>query len=251
MDPTHLNPSSCPHPIHVLPNGHIPSRLAHLTEPNRRSLGKLGSRCRTQEGRRAGALSRGGRRAVRATSATGRSAPVYRVFSATGMSAPAPSFRGRNSSRRHAPRATAATTAASTIMLFTFMVFSPSSARGKPNAAGGCFRRPDFGHFASSAMPPAMQAHAKPILNQCMRVRERSAATEVGTARLAVEVGMGRSVCSSALRRSTNERISHFSPRLLLLHRTACSLSDSIRQVQCGIVMCIEITNRLQIFHVI
>ena len=114
-------------------------------------------------------LPRRSQSGTRHPSATDRSAPVYRVFSATGMSAPAPSFRGRNSSRRHAPRATAATTAASTIMLFTFMVFSPSSARGKPNAAGGCFRRPDFGHFASSAMPPAMQAHAKPILNQCMR----------------------------------------------------------------------------------
>src|SRR6516165_5368822 len=133
-------------------------------------------------------------------------------------------------------------------MLFTFMVFSPSSARGQTQCGWWrCFRRPDFGHFASSAIPPTMQAHAKPILNQCMRVRERSAAT----ARLAVEVGMGRSVCSNALRRSTNERISHFSPRLLLLHGTACSLSDGIRQVQCGLVMCIEITNGLQIFHII
>src|SRR5262249_25290106 len=65
---------------------------------------------------------------TRYLSATGRPAPISRAFSATGMPAPAPSFRGRYSSRRHAPRATAATTAASTIMLFTFMVFSPSSA---------------------------------------------------------------------------------------------------------------------------
>ena len=103
-----------------------------------------------------------------------------------------------------------------------------------------CFRRPDFGHFASSAMPPAMQAHAKPIRNQCMRVRERSAATEVGTARLAVEVGMGRSVCSSALRRSTNERISHFSPRLLLLHRTACSLLSRSVDLSVGLIQALR-----------
>src|SRR5581483_6879001 len=48
------------------------------------------------------------------------------AFSATGRSVPAPSFMGLYSSRRHAPRATAATTAASTTMLFTFIVFSPT-----------------------------------------------------------------------------------------------------------------------------
>jgi hypothetical protein len=93
----------------------------------------------------------------------------------------------------------------------------------------------------------AREANTEPVYEGPRAV----SGNQVGTARLSVEVGMGRSVCSSALRRSTNERISHFSPRLLLLHRTACSLSDSIRQVQCGIVMCIEITNRLQIFHII
>src|SRR5262249_9189682 len=64
--------------------------------------------------------------ATRYLSATGRSAPIYRAFSATGMSAPAPSFRGRYSSRRHVFINEAATTAASTIMPFTLMVFLPS-----------------------------------------------------------------------------------------------------------------------------
>jgi hypothetical protein len=76
----------------------------------------------------------------RPPSPTGRLAPLYRAFSATGMSAPAPSFRGRYSSRRHAPRATAAITAASTIMLFTFMVFSPSSAIASIGYRGGPLR---------------------------------------------------------------------------------------------------------------
>src|SRR5262249_53785824 len=60
--------------------------------------------------------------------------------------------------------------------------------------------------------------------------------------------GDGKIRVFERLRRSTNERISHY---LLFLHRTACPLSDSRRQVQCGLVMCIEITNGLQIFHII
>jgi len=107
-------------------------------------------------------------RATRYPSATGRSAPIYRAFSATGMSAPAPSFRGRYSSRRHAPRATAATTAASTIMLFTFMVFSPSSAIAPTGYRGGPLRSRTqllFQRFSTpvdAKMPLELCTSAKP-----------------------------------------------------------------------------------------
>jgi len=173
-------------------------------------------------------LPRRSQSGTRHPSATGRSGPVYRVFSATGMSAPAPSFRGRYSSQRHAPRATAATTAASTIMLFTFIVFSPSSARGKPNAAGG------------AASVARISVVSRAVSGN--RGGNRSAGGRGGDGKIRL---------FECRRHSTNERISHFSPRLLLLHHTARSLSDSIRQVQCGLVMCIEITNGLQIFHII
>lgn len=68
---------------------------------------------------------------------------------------------------------------------------------------------------------------------------------------MTITTGLGRSLCSGALTRSSNERISHLSLRLLLLGRTACSFSNRIRQVQCGSEMRIEITNRHQMFHVI
>src|SRR5215470_3336293 len=100
-------------------------------------------------------------------------------------------------------------------------------------------------------MPPAMQAHTNPTLNQWIRLRDQSAGIEVGTVGLAVTTGLKRSVFSRALRRSINERISHFSPRLRFHNHTACSLSNSIRQAKCGPVMCVEITNGNQIFHVI
>jgi hypothetical protein len=65
-----------------------------------------------------------------------------------------------------------------------------------------------------------------------------------------VATGLGRSLSSSALRRSTNVRISHFSLRLLLVDRTVCSLSNNLRQAKCGSVMRTTITNGHQIFHV-
>src|SRR5215475_5929989 len=100
-------------------------------------------------------------------------------------------------------------------------------------------------------MPPARHAHTKPTLNQWIRLREKSAGIEVGIVGLAVSRGPEKSVCSSALRRSSNERTSHFCPRLLLLHHTACSFPTSIRRAQCGLPMCIEITNGNQMFHAI
>jgi hypothetical protein len=72
-------------------------------------------------------------------------------------------------------------------------------------------------------MPPAMQAHANPTLNQRIRLRDQSAGRVVGIAGLVVKTESEKSSCSSALRRSTKERTSHFSSRLLLLNHTACS----------------------------
>jgi hypothetical protein len=73
------------------------------------------------------------------------------------------------------------------------------------------------------AIPPAMQAHANPTLNQRIRLPDQSAGTEVGFVGLVVKTESEKSSCSSALRRSTKERTSHFSSRLLLLHHTAFS----------------------------
>jgi hypothetical protein len=123
----------------------------------------------------------------RSPSATGRSAPFYRTFSATGMSAPAPSFRGRYSSRRHAPRATAATTAASTIMLFTFMVFSPSSAIASIGYRGGPLRSRTqlllqrFSTPVDAKMPLELCTSAKP--KRATRDRRDDPPMQLGRAR--------------------------------------------------------------------
>jgi len=82
----------------------------------------------------------------------------------------------------------------------------------------------------------AREANTEPVYEGPRAV----SGNQVGTARLSVEVGMGRSVCSSALRRSTNERISHFSPRLLLLHRTECSLLSRSVDLSVGLIQALR-----------
>jgi len=77
-------------------------------------------------------------------------------------------------------------------------------------------------------MPPPMQAHAKPRLNQRMRPRERRAETVVGTARPAVVLRPGASVCSSALRRSTKDLVADVTGRLFRLHCTAPSSTNRV-----------------------
>jgi hypothetical protein len=71
-----------------------------------------------------------------------------------------------------------------------------------------------------------MQAHAKPRLNQRMRLRERPAAAVVGTARQTIPPG--QSVCSSALRRAIKDLVFDVARRLLLLHRTARPSSNRV-----------------------
>jgi hypothetical protein len=78
---------------------------------------------------------------------------------------------------------------------------------------------------ARKATPPPMQAHAKPRLNQRMRLRERPAAAVVGTA---PAMGPGQSVCSSALRRPIKDLVADVARSLLLLHRTARPSSNRV-----------------------
>src|SRR5581483_1697517 len=83
--------------------------------------------------------------------------PLQRTaFSATGRSAPAPSFMGLYSSRRHAPRATAATTTASTTMLFTFIVFSPTDFGNRTYVATEGSRSDQERSAFSRGFPPRL-----------------------------------------------------------------------------------------------
>src|SRR5262245_12308317 len=66
-------------------------------------------------------------------------------------------------------------------------------------------------------MPPVMQAHAKPILNQCMRGPRTVSGNRGGNRSAGGRGGDGKIRVFECLRRSINERISHFSPRLLFL----------------------------------